>query len=187
MNTTPPTPTLSPDQFDIYGIGSSAVFGQWGYFTDRIGAGTCWVITYNREHGRDKGRGVSSEPRCMAIRPDLYTMLAASEPNSVPVEDIGCYEARQRISRLSIGILQGSREGSPIHYRIMRKKQAAATRTRVIKGVPTVQHLPAVAGVPVAVLVGLRWFADRSGYDINQIAALHPSENLKNPAAAART
>lgn len=154
-------------------IGSSAVFGQWGKFTRSVNEGTVWVVTYSREHGRDQGRGVSSEVRCMAVSPVLYERLAADDPHPVPVHDLGSYQARQGISTYCTNILQGVIHRAPVHYRVMFKRQEESVRHRTINGKTVKQVLPAQPGHPNAVLVSVQWFADRMGLnadDINTMA-----------------
>lgn len=174
--TTAPKEESTPDPNTVLAnlriIGSSTVFGQWGKFVRSVNEGSVFVVTYSREHGRDEGRGVSSEVRCMAISPVLYERLAAHDPHPVPVHDLGSYQARQGISTYCTNILQGVIHHAPVHYRVMFKRQEESVRHRTINGKSVKQVLPAQPGHPNAVLVSVQWFADRMGLDANDINTL---------------
>ena len=142
--------------------GASAVFGQWGPFMDRVADGEDVIITYSREHGRDQGRSVSSEVRCIAISVGRYKELAENDPRPVPVDEIGSYKARQTISTLAANIMTGAQEGQPIHYNIFFKRQEASVRHRQGRR----QELKAQPGYPRAYLVSARWYCQRAGLDL---------------------
>lgn len=173
MTDTAPRPTESAAMTitrpkALAAIGAMEVFTHWGNFIKRIGANEDIIITCSREHGKGAGRSITTEMRCVAVSVERYNELAATSRRTVPCEDVGSYQARQDISRMSDNVLTSSNQGKPVHYRIMFKRQEAAVRYRNNRR----QELKPQPGFPRGYLVSPLWYSLRSGMDYSDLESI---------------